>query len=216
MSNSETISLIRFPLAVMVVFIHSFGTPLELESWPASLADGSLEDIYNIFRVAFSRVLCHCAVPIFYLLSGWLFFQKLQEWHWHVWKRKVRNRIHSLVIPYFVWIILFIIWTLSRSIGGGLLHGDSVGVITDWIADHGGFRMFWDSHSWNHDRVSLFGVPDISTSPILVPFWFLRDLIVQIILSPIIWLLFRYSKNWLILLLTCAYLTSTPLAWHGI
>lgn len=76
--QSQTIDWLRFPLAVAVVFIHSFGIKeYTLPSLNISSLTGM--DVYNLIRICFSNVLTHVAVPTFYLISGFLFFLGLKE-----------------------------------------------------------------------------------------------------------------------------------------
>ena len=63
--TSRTINALRFPCAVLVVLIHLF-KPVPEETFP-----------YGFFRtleIAFSDGLARIAVPIFFFISGFLFF----------------------------------------------------------------------------------------------------------------------------------------------
>ena len=42
------------------------------------------------------------AVPLFFAISGFLFFQKLETWSWPVWKQKIRSRVRTLLIPFII------------------------------------------------------------------------------------------------------------------
>lgn len=214
--TSKTIEYLRFPLAVMVVFIHSFGEPSSTDLVNIDWSAFSSLDAYNIIRVLISKVISHCAVPVFFLTSGWLFFLKLQDWDTDIWLDKCKKRIHTLLIPYLIWITIAIIWTLSFKIAGVILHGKSWEVISDWFANCGGLRMYWDSSVWSIDRVSFLGIPMPEDGPYLLPFWFLRNLMVAVVLAPFTWWLIKTTKGWLVLLLTIFYLLGIPLSWHGI
>ena len=92
MQTSKVIDSLRFPMAVLVVLIHSYMTGVGLV--------GKL--LYDVI----TRV----AVPTFFLISGFLFYKRLEQWKWDVWKIKVKKRVWTLVVPYFVWISLRVVW----------------------------------------------------------------------------------------------------------
>ena len=54
------------------------------------------------------------------------------------------------------------------------------------------------------------------SGPILIPLWFLRDLIVVVILTPIIYYLIKQFRHWTILLLCCCYITGIWPYIHGL
>lgn len=77
--QSRTIEWLRFPLVVAVVFIHSFGEPKEYVLPLQNISTFSGVDIYNLTRICFSHVLTHIAVPVFFVISGYLFFYNVKE-----------------------------------------------------------------------------------------------------------------------------------------
>lgn len=91
---SESISWLRFPLVLMVVFIHSSGFgEFQTDSFNFSaLADINL---YDFLRILVSRILCQVAVPLFFIISGYLFYTKfdIQGWSWGIWIKKIKSRI---------------------------------------------------------------------------------------------------------------------------
>ena len=56
--QSQTIDWLRFPLAVAVVFIHSFGYPLTYTLPALNIHSFSGMDVYNVIRICFSQVSC--------------------------------------------------------------------------------------------------------------------------------------------------------------
>ena len=67
---SSTIDLIRFPLAIMVIFIHM--NPRVVNLIDADFNFFSGRGIYNVMRIIGSHVLSSIAVPTFFLISGFL------------------------------------------------------------------------------------------------------------------------------------------------
>ena len=170
----------------------------------------------QFFMIAIGHVLSHIAVPTFFLISAYLLFNNFGDGDVPVWKRKLSSRQKSLVLPYVIWIVLYVIWLTLLGYKTVLDCG-----LIEWIHAHGGLKMFWCSKTWNLERVDLWGNPATASAPILVPLWFLRDLIVCVFLfSPIFFALFkrRNSKALLIIglvLLSFLYYTQTSLYLPG-
>ena len=158
--QSRTIECLRFFCAALVVLIHTFG-PLGPRG--ASYKNG----IYDVVRIVISQGFCRVAVPIFFLFSGYLFFIKLEDWNRQVWINKLKKRVHTLLIPYFLWNLIAIVASLYFYFAGGNSPN-----LASWFKSIGGLRAFWNSLSglW----------------PIDGPLWFVRNLIILVILSPII------------------------------
>ena len=122
--------------------------------------------------------LCTFAVPWFFFASGYFFAAHLDEKGW--WARAVRTRLRTLVLPYGVWCTLFACFAAVLAIWQNLETGRSVlaGLSWRWFVMRG------------------FGL-DISDHPLLVPFWYIRSLMVIVLLSPVlVWALRR--GRWLV------------------
>lgn len=84
-SLSQTISFLRFPLIIGVVFIHTvFFLPEKLEG-------------YEIFRYMLG-CLTAFAVPVFFIISSFLFFYDMNEFDIQKWSIKLRKRIRTLLM----------------------------------------------------------------------------------------------------------------------
>lgn len=141
---------LRFPLIIGVVLIHCFGKPFDYEAIDFYHVSGM--DLYNLFRVSISKVLCHVCVPAFYFISGFLFYKGLEKWSWNKYFEKIIKRIKSLFIPFLIWNTIYIaILSLSR-----FRHYGMDGVLSFW-SENGYLHMYWDSNIWNSDRVNLLG-----------------------------------------------------------
>ena len=70
--QSQTINVLRFPLALGVVFIHM--TPATVAPIDASFPLASPQGIYNLILIVTSHVIPVVAVPGFFFISGLLFF----------------------------------------------------------------------------------------------------------------------------------------------
>lgn len=113
--QSQTIDLLRFPLALAVIFIHM--NPVVVNLNEANFQILSKEGLLNLIKITFSHVIGGIAVPCFFLISGLLFFSNYKNWNWEQYLNKLKNRVRTLLIPYLAWnitpwimyIIMFII-----------------------------------------------------------------------------------------------------------
>ena len=120
--QSEAIDLLRFPLAIMVLFIHMNPSVINLLDADFSLFSGY--GIYNVIGILLSHVLTHIAVPTFFFISGFLFFVNFMEWSWDGYKKKMKSRVKTLLIPYMLWnAIPFLILVLAM-VAGVVIKGN--------------------------------------------------------------------------------------------
>lgn len=73
--ESETISYLRFPLIVLVVMIHSKFDGVVVNG-VGLMHDGGFP-CYSTISTLVSNIIASIAVPLFYFISGFLFFSKL-------------------------------------------------------------------------------------------------------------------------------------------
>ncbi len=102
-----TIEYLRFICIGAVVLLHAVGAPVEgrdIISWRYG--------IYDIIRIFFSEGICRVAVPTLFLISGFLFFTRLEKWSADIWANKLKRRAKTLILPYFIWNLLSIVFSL--------------------------------------------------------------------------------------------------------
>ena len=192
--QSKTIEWLRFFCIGTVVLLHAFGKPLEGKEI-ISYHNG----VYDSIRILFSQGFCTVAVPIFFLISGYLFFVKLEEWKTDVWVGKLKRRGKTLLLPYLLWNLISIVFALAILYLNYFFRGDAAPDVVDWFKSYGGLRIFWDGRDglYPHD----------------FPFWFIRDLMVFMVLSPI---LFYYVKKTGIVGLVILYLAYILVLWKNV
>ena len=191
---------LRFPLIVGVVFIHCFGKPFDFSAIDFGNLSG--EDYYNLFRVSISHVLTHVCVPTFYFISGYLFFKGLETWDWTKYVSKLKRRVKTLLVPFLIWNTIAIVLKMLVEYKNGGVDG-----ISNFIAENNYWHMYWDCKEWNVDRTNWIGWGSPASSPYLVPLWFLRDLMIVVLCSPIIHVFFRHLKIVGVIILVCCYVT---------
>lgn len=186
---SQLINAIRFPLIILVLYIHF--VPNVAVEIPSTF---SFKTIHVFCQSFISYNIGRIAVPAFFLISGYLFFYKFNLTQSNATelgatltytKQQCVKRLWTLLIPYFLWNALKI---LSIPIRAGVLHlvgGDASADIAELL-----------------DR----GLLDCFVAPINFPLWYLRDLICMCLISPLFVLAYRYLRHWGILLLVAVYL----------
>lgn len=207
---SESINMLRFPLAILVVFVHGFGADIDVSELHACGLTGLA--VYDYIRLFFSVVIARSAVPIFFIISGYLLFLKVEEYDKTVYVSKLRKRWHTLVIPYLSWIVLFVLWSLMFKVGGILLHGKPWTGLLDYFQERGCLHMLWDSSVWE-GRITWLGVETHNSGPVLLQFWYMRDLIMMVILSPVIYWFVKKIKVIFIIMLFVIYAFDIKVSW---
>lgn len=164
---------LRFPLSLIVVGIHVF-------SLTGSYHSGS--ESVSVVKSVFDSFLAPLAVPCFFFISGYYFFKNFEK-RWSVYLGKLNRRFHHLLIPYVIWNLLVLL---------------KIGFIFGW--DTARFTPETIINIFVDRNFSPFGDGKISDSlyPMNIPLWYIRDLMLCTILSPII---FSFVKRMRILIL---------------
>ena len=178
-SQYEVFRQLRFPMIVLVTFAHSYGEVAEGFSLLASEWN-----TYEFLKLLVSQTLVKVAVPVFFIMSGYLFFANVEKWSLEVYKAKMLRRMKTLLIPYLIWNFLMAVKLKTIS-----------------------WNMFWNFWCPAGIQTDWFGHVQMMTAPANMPLWFLRDLMVVSLFTPIIYILVRKSGSWLMALLTILYLS---------
>ena len=96
---SNNVIWYNFILCVLVVFVHARNDSLFIQ--PVFLWE---IPVFNEFEVFLASDVAGAAVGGFYLGSGYLFFR---NYSWERVLSKYRSRIHSMLIPYILWTLLY-------------------------------------------------------------------------------------------------------------
>ncbi|MBD5420938.1 MAG: acyltransferase family protein [Bacteroides sp.] len=202
--QSASINLLRFPLAIAVIFIHL--NPKTIGVLEADFSVASGKGIVNVLFISISNVLAQTAVPIFFLISGFFFFHNVQKFTLATYKKKLSSRIKTLIIPYFCWnTLVFCMTILGKTLKIGNANG-SLQLLMDYIKDVN-WHFLYDSHIFHASDLNILGNEIYQAGPIDAPLWFLRDLIFMVILTPLIFILIKKTKIYGILLLCFFYIT---------
>lgn len=197
---SETIAFLRFPLIVAVVFAHSnfFEKGLYANGIKYAFEGSGVEIIEYIVRLTY-YVLPRITVPVFFLISGFLFFYSIKEFDKATYTKKLSKRVQSLVIPYFLWnfIAIAVKFCLSYSSKSVEIHFTLRRLLN---------TLFY-CDNFNGIFVLVSG-PNKPPYPIDVPLWYIRDLFLMVLISPLLYYLIKKIGGSLIIVL--------GILWYGI
>jgi peptidoglycan/LPS O-acetylase OafA/YrhL len=163
---STAISWMRFPLIFMIVLLHCY-----------CAIDAHGHHSFFQWIYPFGLILGETGVPAFFFISGFLFFYSSKSY-----SRKIQSRVHTLLIPYVFWNGLILLAYLLL-----WLKGNPMMIMGKSIAGYGlvdYLRAFIDRGSWDAGN----GVP------LLCPYWYVRNLMVLCVFSPIIYYGIKYLK----------------------
>lgn len=158
--QSNKIKILSFCSIIFVVWMHAYY--LESERWPI---------IY--FAQKFVALFADFAVPLFFIISGFLFFTNFNKVGGtaNFFISKIKKRMRTLILPYVIWCTLFIAEIF--------IIGSFVDLNTDYFA-------YCRQESWWNFLLYVY------FKPAAFHLWFVRDLFIVILCSPIIYLFIRY------------------------
>ena len=167
---------------ILVVFIHSYN--VEIKFTTGTLTGGTSHSVLFVENFL-SKGIARIAVPLFYLISGFLFFVTFDFSLKGVFN-KYKKRIKILVIPYLFWSLYgVLLFFLLQSIP------QSKNFFTRELIKDYSFSQFLDT---------------LLLDPITYQLWFIRDLIMLVVFSPLIGFLTKSSKGmWIFFLVVLWY-----------
>lgn len=190
---SNKISSISLILIIFVLMIHSMNF-----MWAGSQIVFPVDwlDKLNIFIQNFiSNGIARVSVPFFFLISGFFFFKSFS---YSVYLIKLKGRVRTLLIPCFFW--------------GALV------VLLYYFMQLLPFAENYFTKALIRERSLLDIVIVAWVEPLNYPLWFLRDLFLLILVSPVIYFFITWLKGFffiipVLLWLLGMYDTSTELTW---
>lgn len=192
----QALDWLRFPLAVIIVCDHTFnvlnftikGNPISTENVPAIL------ELNHLFS-AFFRLQC---VPIFFFISGFLFFWGVRFTR-EVYLQKLKKRVKGLLVPYVLWNLFYLLFFLLlflpcfSAIFPNIHNAPLDFSLTAII------NTFWDGSQGV--IVSPGAGINREIYPLNIPLWFVRDLMIVVLFTPAIYVLLVRMGKWLVMVL---------------
>ncbi len=198
--QSRVIDFLRFPLMIGVVIIHCrFTTRL----YPQLIDYVRNGGWYDYVSYLFSKAIFGFCVPVFFMISGYLFF-KTGDFNFQSYRVKLKKRFLTILIPFMLWNFIYLL--LEAVFGYNIFRNESEDVIgyVPWLNANTGVFL-------KDAKCCFFGLFvnfNGGGSPINVPFWYLRDLITMFVFSPIIYWFIKYFKRFGMIILVVAWLVT--------
>ena len=159
--SSQVVNYLKSICCIGVVSIHTLSDRVMVNGQNLLVESADWPVFLQIMHLLQAVV-----VPSFFFLSGFLFFLNFKEMSWDFFLTKGRKRVRSLLVPYIVGnIVLLVVLYVAKRVTGGTVATQSVNLsLRGWAF----FRaVFW--------------------CPLANPvFWFLRDLMLVMLVSPIL------------------------------
>ncbi|MEP2058451.1 MAG: acyltransferase [Maribacter litoralis] len=174
---SDKLKSISFILMVMVVFLHSYNVGINFNTEGVQTDQGVNWFLQNIISKGFTII----AVPLFFIISGYLLFLNLKNGSLKTFIPKFKKRIRTLVVPYLFWSLyglLFIFILQAIPISRPYFNNEL-------IIEHSFFKL----------------LKAIFINPVPYQLWFIRDLIILILLSPFLYRIIKVLKPLSLILL---------------
>ncbi len=99
---SNKITHLMFWMSILVVYIHTYD---------AQYTDPSFF-VANVLQDLFSQGFCRVAVPVFFMMSGYLHFTRSDVTEKAL-LRAFGGKVRKLVIPYLIWNVLYLIYNIA-------------------------------------------------------------------------------------------------------
>lgn len=191
---SKRITSLRFLLIVFVVFIHANLKPDDAINYYHY--DFVQPYWIEVFKNFVTKTLGGAAVPLFFFFSSYLQFIKNDKY-----TTLLKKRSRSLFFPYVIWTcITVILFFIAQSIPQTAPYFQNpINIVRNW----NGIDWF-----------KIFTYHELDgglNTPLVYQFWFLRELIIFIILSPIIRFLCEKIPAIIIIFSIFAAWNGTPL-----
>jgi len=182
--TSNLISWLRFPLVMMVLFVHVHPMDVPVNVGMQHLDGASWSNIlYTCWSIG-SNILSNVSVPTFFLISAYLFFHGMNEWSWSLYLQKLKRRAKTLLLPY-LFFNLFI--ELAYRLGWSVNFAPNPTPTPL-------FSSLWDSTTYCLGMTNWLEFDIQLDFPNDVPLWFMRDLMCMMISAPLFhYLLRRFS-----------------------
>lgn len=164
---STKLKILSFVLMVMVVILHA-----------------QLEALSNGFLLFFQRIMTEevtrIAVPLFFLISGYLFFRNFKRPLRYFFYQKMKKRFRTIFIPFLIFSVIGFLFIRVSLLCFPFLFDGAYANVAD-------FSLVDCLHTIFFQPIGTYHL------------WFLRDLFILILLSPAIYYVLSFFRGILLI-----------------
>lgn len=179
---SKKLGVVSFVLMVLVVFLHAH---------LLGYVSGNMAFVQKVITGEVTRI----AVPLFFTISGFLFFRNYASPAKTFFVTKIKRRFYSLFVPYVLFSVLGFVFTFcSAFCFQGFVSGANKHILDSDLS------------------MVLFA---IFLNPVgTYQLWFIRDLFILVLLSPCVYLVVRWFKSVAVISLFCVWVSGVQCFVH--
>lgn len=179
----ESLDLLRFPLAIIVVIEHVFGATYIING------GGKQYPVFSEVNLLIEGLFKGQSVPIYFFISGYVFFLGITLTK-QTYIQKLRRRVKTLFVPYIIWNTLAIIQILLSFYLSLSSEYDKIELN---LTLSGILNCFWDnSNGILRPQTAFTGHHLIY--PQDAPLWFVRDLMIVVMCTPIVYYILKRMR----------------------
>jgi surface polysaccharide O-acyltransferase-like enzyme len=175
--SSLRLNLLRFPAIIGVVYVHAYGTTVSYAG--GTLGQAETNGLTEFIRNLLSQGLARIAVPLFFLMSGYLFFANFR-WSKKTYAEKLRTRMQTLLVPMVFWNIL------GLALVALVQLFPSIQTVPYFIGSDNLVAQYTPIQYLN----AILG---LKWYPFADHFWFIRDLLILALLAPVLAVILRFA-----------------------
>ena len=179
---SKKLTFFSFWLMGLVVLLHSLNV-----DFPAC------NNLICSLQYLLSHRLSQIAVPLFFMMSGYLYFLRAKLNHkidLSFFIDNNKKRIKTVLVPYILWCTLWFFFMYIIQ---------NLPIVENYFPQP------------LHEMSTKDKLLNLYYYPLNYPFWFLRELMVLFIISPFIFMIVKYLKLFIVVLIVIAALMSDKL-----
>jgi fucose 4-O-acetylase-like acetyltransferase len=186
-----SVDMLKFLLSIGVVYSHVFGGITNPDHDFMFCGFG----FYGGVKFFIINGLLKFRVPLFAIISGYFFFSSGLDFPKY--KQRLSKRVPTLLVPYLIWCTIALI---VYSLGSYLKEGLSP---LECYNKYGGFYGIY---------------VNLHSTPMDAPLWYIRDLLLTAVISPLIYIVLKYFKIYALIGVGILYIlgVSIPLISIGI
>lgn len=188
--NDSTTILKQIPIIKLILL---FGVVLIHSNFSNLINDTSYNNLAFNITTYISSCLMSACVPCYFIISGYLFFNNISKLTLNLYLEKLHRRVYTLLIPYILWNLFCFVLLVIKSKYLGL---NGLGIVVNGHIE------------WLKALEGFWSVPDM-IYPLAFAFWFIRNLMVFCILTPIIYLICKYKIVFALYLLITFFIDDT-------